>query len=494
MTTGLPDGSAYAPNAAQAKMLAIFRAKQRKIIAHEGGWGMGKTRLIALTAMVAHHDDPGIDGAYVTDSMSRGSRTIALEFSSLLEPLGWTFHAFHKGTPAPHWLSPPHKVTGQRTKVWALSWKRPSTKAKSANSLEGPSLGWMIADECNQYNTDEVAVAMLGRVRSGNPGRIMLLGKPAAGCWWRKFAHARGGHESKASSRINRANLPEFDAWLSTLSAREIAENIDCIPQPNADAVLDNWVAEIAPAGNLTPDDWRPEPWMHTVCAFDFGVRHPSALVISHDPRLCNGEGAFVVWNEAVPSNASVYDVCTILKNGRPDLGVPGVWPAHRNDAPPGTIPVHHCFGDRAGRNRRDDGAMSSAIGDVQSWPHGLGVKVNYTDKPDRVQVLAGIRLLWRLIQNAGGRRSLLCWHKLWYGGTNDLRTFSACVTSYEWASGAKVTPIKGVYDHSIDALRYWAINTQWHDATAPRAARAAFNSANDMRTQRQAHDPTSDR
>lgn len=484
----------YRPNEAQTAILGVFRGKQRGIIALEGGWGVGKTRLIALLAMAAHRDDSGVNGAYVTDSMSRGSRTISVEFSNLLEPLGWTFHSFYKGTPAPHWLSPPHRVTGKRTKVWALSWKRPSTKAKSANSLEGPDLGWMIADECNQYNSDEVAVAMLGRVRSGNPGRIVLLGKPAPSCWWRRFSADRGGYECSASSRINRQNLPQFDSWLATLSPREIAENIDCIPQPNDDAVLDTFLPEIAPNGNLTRPDWQPESWMHTVVTFDFGVRSPAALVISHDPRLNDGEGGFVVWAEAVPDNASVYDVCSILKAGRPDLGIPGVWPAYRDDAPPGTMPVQHIFGDRAGRNRRDDGAMSSAISDVQSWPHGLGVKVNYTDKPDRVNILAGIRLLWRLTLNGAGRRSLFCSHRLWCGGTNSLRTFSACVTGYEWASGAKVAPVKGTYDHSIDALRYWAINTQWANAQAPLEARAAFNQAHTVKHQRLPRDPSDDR
>jgi hypothetical protein len=233
---------------------------------------------------------------------------------------------------------------------------------------------------------------------------------------------------------------------------------------------------------------------MHTVVTFDFGVRSPAALVISHDPRLNDGEGGFVVWAEAVPDNASVYDVCSILKAGRPDLGIPGVWPAYRDDAPPGTMPVQHIFGDRAGRNRRDDGAMSSAISDVQSWPHGLGVKVNYTDKPDRVNILAGIRLLWRLTLNGAGRRSLFCSHRLWCGGTNSLRTFSACVTGYEWSSGAKVAPVKGTYDHSIDALRYWAINTQWANAQAPLEARAAFNQAHTAKHQRLPRDPSDDR
>jgi hypothetical protein len=488
----------FKPNRAQCKVIALFRAKQHPIIAMEGGWGVGKTRMIPYLMMCAHEDNPGQNGFYVTDSMSRGARTISNEVSFLLEPIGWRFQSFYKGTPAPHWVSPPHPSNGAVTRVWALSWKRPSTKATSANSLEGPDCGWGIADECNQYNDSEMATAMLGRVRSGSPGRIVLLGKPAPNCWWRAIADERNelpGGAFKAATICNKENLPFYDTWVKTLSPREVAENLYCQPIAPADAVLDTFEPTVWPSGNLTEPSWEPKRGMKTHLCMDFGARMPAALVLSYDRDACDGDGAWVIWLEAVPDEASVYDVCAILKAGRPDLGIPGIWPAWRNDAPPGSIPCTHAFGDRAGRARRDDAQLSSASDDFISWPDGIGLKLNVTDDRERIDVINGIKLLWRLILNNSGKRTLLVSHRLWFGGQNDTRrTISSCVMNYKWASGAKVVPQKGVWDHSIDALRYWAINTQWPNQAAPQIARAAFKEKTKSQRIRSRFSPGDDR
>ena len=465
----------WVPNRAQSKFLGLWLCKQHPVISLQGGWGVGKTRLVAYLMQASAEAGDG-DGFYVTDSFSRGARTIAKEVSELLEPLGWQyFHSF-KGAQAPHWMAP--EYGGKRCRVWVLSWKRPSTKAASANSLEGPDCAWGIADECNQMSNEEMAVAMLGRVRSGIPGRIALLGKPTFDAWWLKFARERGGVAFSASSACNREHLPDYDRWRATLSPREVRENLDCHPSPPDGAVFEEWEALPWPQGNLTDAGWRPEPWMRTWVTMDFGVRHPAALVISHDPRIGDG-GVDVIWSEAVPDRASVFDVCAILRRGRPDLGIPGVWPANRNDAPVGTIPINSATGDRAGRNMRDDALMSSALSDVQASPAvgGLGMRMNITDDPARIQVNAGIKLLWRLILDNGGQRRLLCSHKLWHdGGRRSPRSFAQCILGYRWARGSKDVPAKdGKFDHTMDALRYWAINTRWPQDVGISSARGAF-------------------
>lgn len=464
------------PNAAQTKFLALWWSKKYPIVSMVGGWGVGKTRLVAMLCHASHHDDPGINGCYVTDSMGRGARTVARELAELLEPLGWQYRNAYKGQPSPHWISPERH--GKQTIVWALSWKRPAGKALAANSLEGPDLGFAILDEAQLVNS-EVGTAMAGRVRSGNPGRIALLGKPTYSPWWTKFADDRGGVGFSCPSKANKKNLPNYDAWEATLSHREVLENLYCIPQAPIGAVFDMWSPDPYPSGNITPPDWKPEPWMRTMVTMDFGVRSPSALVISHDPRI--GEhGADVIWSEANPDRASVFDLCALLRKGYPTFNIPGIHPSYRkHDQPLGTIPVQAAYGDRAGRNMRDDANMTSAMSDVLTAPDigGLGLKVRFTDEPGRVDVNAGIRLLWRLIQNNSGERRLLCSHDLWnYGTQAGGRSFAKSITGYSWQGGSKDVPKKdGVNDHACDALRYWAINTRWEGSEVVRTARGAF-------------------
>ena len=466
----------FKPNRGQMKFIALWLSKQFPIVSMCGGWGVGKTRLVAMLCHLSHEDDPGINGFYVTDSMGRGARTIATEMAALLEPLGWTYHHAYKGQPAPHWKSP--TKNGIRTIVWALSWKRPSGKSMAANSLEGPDCGWGILDE-SQVVESEVGSAMLGRVRSGAPGRLCLLGKPTYDPWWTRFAEERGGVGFLCPSTVNRENLPNFDDWVATLSRREVLENIYCIPQAPAGAVFDMWSPEQYPNGNIAPPDWKPELWMRTAVTFDFGVRSPSALVISHDPRI-GKNGADVIWSEANPDRASVFELCTMLRKGYPSFNIPGIYPAYRaHEMPLGAIPCQSAYGDRAGRNMRDDANMSSAMSDVQQAPAvgGLGLRVAFTDDPSRVDISAGIRKLWRLMETNDGERRLLCSHQPWnYGTQTGGRSFAKSITNYRWQTGSRDVPKKdGTHDHACDALRYWAINARWGGSEAVRHAAAAF-------------------
>jgi hypothetical protein len=466
----------WKPNRAQSKFLALWHSKKYPIVAAMMGWGTGKTRLLAYLMQSSFEADPGVNGAYVTDSLGRGAKTIALECQKLLEPLGWTYHHYFKGAPAPHWLSP--TLDGKQSIVWVLSWKRPSTKSAAANSLEGPDLGWILLDEANQMDTSEIGTAMLGRVRSGKPGRVGILGKPTFSPWQREFAESRSGVFFTASSRCNRENIPNFNAWLSSLSRREILENIDANPQPPVGSIFTDWVPEAFPHGNLAPVGWKPEPWMQIHAAFDFGVRHPAALLLAHDPTL-GPNGADVVFGEAMPDEASVFDVCRMLRSGIKGV-FPGVWPANRlHDMPAGSLPLHAIYGDRAGRNRRDDQSLTSAMGDVLQSPlaGGLGLRVFHTDDPRKVNVLGGVKLLWRLMCNNKNERRLLCTQKLWHmGSQSGGRSFARSINEYRWASAHKDTPDKtNGADHAADALRYWAINARWPADVGMHEARAAF-------------------
>tara|TARA_B100000989_G_scaffold100180_1_gene73172 strand:- start:7844 stop:9361 length:1518 start_codon:yes stop_codon:yes gene_type:complete len=465
-------------NTAQVKIAAYWMDPDTKLIGFMGGWGCGKTRLAAYLCQLSAQMGYG-DGILLTDSMARSSRTLGQELSKILAPIGWVYRYSSHGVQAPHWESPVYD--GKTTKVWIQSWSRPSTVSTSANSIEGASVGWAIIDESNQFSTHEPASACLGRIRAG-VGKLACLGKPTAGAWWLKWTKERGGISETASSYCNRDNLgaERFDAWVALLSPREYRENILAMPMPPEGSILDGWIPEAWPVGNLTPSpDWQPQPWMRTWVCFDFGVRHPHALIISHDPSIGDG-GADVVWGEACPDGASVFDVCAILRKGVPKIGAPPAWPADRPDAPLGHIPISAIYGDRAGRNMRDDPNMTSAIDDVRQSPAvgGLGMAVRYTDKPARVNVIAGLKLLWRLIENQEGKRRLLCTHKLWhYGPDISPRSFAKCVNGYRWQPGSnQETPSKrDGFDHGIDCLRYWAVGVRWPEDVGLREARGAF-------------------
>ena len=453
------DPADWKPNLAQAQMISLWLFSGKSIMALEGGWGCGKTTLIPMIMQVSHEQNPGVDGFVLSPSMGQGTRTISKECARILGR-GWTYKHTYHGQPAPHWLSP--ELGGRRTKVWMLSWKRPSTKSFSANSIEGPSVGWGIADECNMYDSDEPYRAMLGRVRDGNPPKILLLGKPRFKCLWRKFAEDRGGIGQQASSRVNFANLGDTKAWLSTMSPREILENVDCNPQPPEGGIYDMWMPEVWPKGNIAPKSWKPESWMTHHVAMDFGVRNPAALVIAYDPSI----DAHVVWSEFSGDGCSVFDMCQGIRRGFPRWGIPGAWPAYRQDAPEGSMPLADAFGDRAGRNKRDDGLMTSSMDDVLAAPAagGLGMRVRFTDDKQRIDVNAGIRLLWSLIENNAGERRLLCSHDLWHMGLQTGgRSFARSINEYRWRRGTVDLPDKtNGADHHMDALRYWAINARW--------------------------------
>ena len=485
------DHEDWRPNAAQAKSIALWLSDKHRIIALEGGWGCGKTTLIPMLMQANHDFRPGQDGLILSPTMGQGTRTISKECARLLMPTGWTYHHSYLGQPAPHWLSP--MKNGKQTKVWFMSWNRPSTRHTSANSLEGPSVSYIIADECNMYGSDEPFKAALGRIRDGNPPKLMLLGKPSFGCIWRKFSADRGGYEFQVSSRVNFQNLGDTDAWLSTMSRREILENIDCNPQPPEGGIFDMFMPEFFPAGNLAPRDWQPQAFQKHYVSFDFGVKNPAAVVLAHDEEL----DAYVVWSEFSGSDCSVFEMCDGLKTGFPQWGIPGIWPGYRHDRPHGVMPITAAYGDRAGRGRRDDGVLSCSMDDVLTPPGagGLGLRVGYTDDREKIDVNAGIRLLWSLIETNDKKRRLLCSFPLWQmGRSHEGRSFARSINEYRWARGHVDRPDKtNGADHHMDALRYFAVNALWPRDRAVSFPAAAFR-GNTMRTSRTRNTPGLDR
>ena len=493
----------WRPTQPQAKLIAAV-LHGAPVVGMCGGWGAGKTRLIVYLCELLAATRPRENGFIVLDSMGRLGSTVGKEFE-VLERQGWAFKAHHGGAPAPHWRAPNGVI------VWLKSWKRPSTRALSANSLEGIDCGWGIADECNQYPDSEIATAMLGRVRSGSPGRVILLGKPSASNWWVRFAQQRGGVGFFVHTSTNAANLPGLEGLIQTMTPDEVAHHLECAPLIPSDAVYGVWSQQSYPAGNII-DDWRPEPWMRCWVSIDFGVRKPAAMVFSFDTRLGDG-GAWVMWSEAAPDRASVFDVCAMLRRGDTKWNIPGVWPRRRSDAPDWpTMPLDAVCGDRAGRNARDDRGMTSAADDLQEIPRerggdssgGLGLPLIYTDDPERVLVAAGISATARAICTNGPTggdgnrqhvRRLLCTRELWNRGLDGggdagskliegaggdaPRCFATSIVNYRYRGQTGIPVKDGRHDHHADLVRYFVMNSDlWPTPAGLRGARAAHRVA----------------
>lgn len=442
----------FTPNAFQRKALALW-LKRHPVVAAMGGWGCGKTHLIAQVMQLQAETQPEVDGFYVTETYGTGQGSVGEILTSVLGPLGWRY----RDGAIKLWQSPPMGPERRRVKVFVRSYKRAAAKDRAANSLEGLNCGWGIADECNQLPGDEVATAMQGRIRVGRHPQIMLLGKPSGSPWWLRFAERTpGGVSFRASSYANRENIPNFDSWVAGMSRRSYLENVMCEPQQPEGAVLHEWLAAPYPEGNLAPEGWRPPEGAVTYAAMDFGIRHPVLLGITHDPEL----DADVVWLDVAPDDATTADVCR--------LALRSVWPAShgRRD---GLVPLHRGCGDKAGGSRRTDGRSDFA--DVARRPEegGLGLSLRRVTMPDRVDVLNGIDALQRLVCDPHtGQRRLLCCPRLWRAGLDvPYRSLAKSILGYRWSPGAKgAVPLKdGIHDHHIDTLRYHAINWRWPQA-----------------------------
>lgn len=473
-------GPVGAFNAAQRKLLAHISAGA-PVVAMMGGWGVGKSRSICQIAQHLAETRPGCRMGIVgitlgdLDPFLEEALSVAHPNKGMLARIGWTFvRGGTGGIRRDRLVSPPYK--GRRAVLYLLHYKRAKGAALAANTIDGPDLDAIFIEEANKFPDDEVSRAAWGRVRSGRPPLMVLLGKPTPGAWWLRYAEQAGGVAFRAPSRINRPFLPDYDRWVEAMSERERLENLDCIPQAPLGAVYAGWEQRPYPDGNLTPLDWTPDRirGCQTDVALDFGARFPAGLVISRDPDL----DAWIIWSEAQPDGTgggiAVVDLCRQLMRGIPSIGAPGVWPLHRMHQVPAEglprVALTGAVGDRSGANTRDDAALSSAIGDVALPPvaGGLGMVMRQghdTPSGERRDIIAGVRLVQRLICNGAGRRRLLCWHRLWeWGDAAEGRTLRKCLLGYRWATGSGGDiPLKdGTHDHAMDALRYWAVLREW--------------------------------
>lgn len=488
--------SLYTPNRAQSLVLeAWWRGVDLKArgedyrgapqhIAAMGGWGVGKTALIPMIMQQQAEFLPGEHGMVLVRNLNNSNPALEECHAQLID-IGWRYSGSFRGNPGKNWISPTY--SGRETRVFFLSYKRPSGASTSANSIEGPDLGWGIIEESNLFMDDEVARVAWGRVRSGFYPRLLMLGKPTMGAWWLRHAVEKGGWSASLPSILNRENLSDFRAWVNRMGPREVEENVWCRPQQPEGAVLSDFEPHHAPRGNLTPLDWTPDRirGCRTVLTLDFGQRNPAALVLSYDPDL----GAWVVWKAAHPDGvplAAVINEIRMPGRGATESGLtnapPLAFPSERVPMP-NAIPVSRVVGDTAGTAAHSRGAFLASEFDDLALPvdqGGVGMRLRVghdSATGERADIRAGLRLMNRLVLDAGGRRELLVWHRLWEAGARVAgRSLTKAIGGYRWGrTGAGDAPVKdGVHDHTMDALRYALVLVAW-PSTAPLLGAASW-------------------
>ena len=437
----------------QLRMFAAAVSGRYSIISAMGGWGSGKSYGLVFCIKALAVAYPGSRWALVTDTRGRMLKVLQPICEVLMGAAGWRWH----GDPSKsYWESP------QGSRIYMVAYFRPSTKAATANPLEGMDLNGAGVDECQVWNNPEVLSKLIGRARRKHAGLrnvIILTGLPVADAWWMTSAQDAGGITFTATSFANKDNLsPEFfENARRTLDPEEYAAMVEGKPQPPRGQIYRDWLAESWPAGNIL-DGWTPAPESQITIGVDFGL-NLSLLFFAHDAE----RNLDVLFDEISMGDAYIEEwVPRVLRK---------VWPLQCPWGKPEDVNLWLVggAGDKAGVGRDTHGT------DDISWlrqrpPKGLGLHLRVTTAPVKVDVTNGIKRVRRLILDHNtGHRQLVCTRDLWERGQSappKQRTFSRSLLRYRWRDDGSGRPDKDGYsDHAMDALRYWVLAYRWFDS-----------------------------
>ncbi len=325
-------------------------------------------------------------------------------------------------------------------------------KVKSADrpdSLLGEELDWMIVAEAAQMSPMVWERYLRARLTSRN-GRAIFPTTPK-GYNWVYDLWLRGGD----------TRFPEWASWQfpTSVNPHVAAEDIEEArrtlapevfreqylgePTSFAGMVYRNFDRELNVIEHEYRDDWP------TYCAVDFGYRMPAALWIQED-----GQGRAIVFDEFVEDNVPIDRLVDVIANRRDERG--------RRYALAGL------FCDPAG-----EGAQSSGVSDL-AHVRAAGLEPRFTTSVRWRSVAAGVAVVRNLVCNAAGERRLLIAKRLAgderaarqgaTGGASKRRGAWKDIQRYAYpelrGEGAvSDEPLKdGVSDHTMDALRYYAV------------------------------------
>lgn len=444
-------------NDLQQNIIARIRSKD-KVISARCGWGSGKTSGLVFALWFVSRIRPGTSSLLITDTSPRYRSVLGPELQKWLGPIGWTFNALEM-----KWSDP---VSG--SSIWCRSYFRPGTRDATHNPLEGLNItsGVALIDECQTFNSDEVAQKALGRLRSGPSPMLILVGLPVADAWWCQLAEKAGYNPLLFTSYVNQDNLS--DEWFEATKLLPEEERLAMVmnePRPPTGLIYNEWTA------SHVIDDFKYNPSMTGRIAIDWGFRKPSVLIMVY----CEQRQATVIVHEINPQE------CTVDELARKILLV--AYPRSlMNEAPGSRIWLDSGVADKAGTARNDQTGRS-AFRQMKRHPShgGIGLPLRFTTDPIVTNVLNGIQKVKRAIS----QRRYLITREVWERGEKSTgNSFRKAILSYGW-SPTKDEPKKDGREDPLDALRYDCIVHYWSDLTLPSMKRTASSKRPEKRQRR---------
>ena len=441
-------------NDLQKDVIKAIRAGH-KMIGIRGGWGCGKTSALVFALIFVAKWRPNCASLIITDTHQRWRQVLSPEIKKWCK--GW------------HYNGSLHTWTDPTTNhiIWCKSYFRPNTQQAHKNPLEGLNIsGACFIDECQVFNTPEVAHKALGRLRSGVNPLMILVGLPIVSDWWIKLVDEAGGHTIQATSFANQSNLSQswFETAKKTLPPDEYEAMIMNKPRPPKGLIY----SEFDESLNVVKD-FQYDQSMTARVAIDWGFRKPSALIIVH----CPIHKADIIVHEINPSEVTIKDLSRLI------LEV--ACPRKFNDGQ-GKILLDGGCADKSGR-ARSDLTGSTAFRELARHPNegGIGLALRSTTDPFKTNVLNGIQRLKRAFHKCEYKVCSDFWERSKNTSGNSLRK---AIYAYGWSANQD-TPNKSGVEDPLDALRYDCIFYHWHDTDVTLPKRLGSNYSEKRKTTR---------
>jgi hypothetical protein len=399
--------------------------------AYLGGWGAGKTWFGARALLRNVLRNPrGTDALIAAPFWSTVKRTTLREFKSVV-PAGMITDESR----GERYI----EVVGRR--VYYGSADRPET-------LDGQTVGAVWLDEA-RYVKRRGWEVILSRLRSKR-ARVLrgVITSTPGGDWLEdEFNTGKAGRAAiHASTRENRRNLGDgvvenMEASLSKRAARVFIDG--------EFGLLEGAVYEFEKSWHLIP--WRYNPQLPVVVAWDFGYQRPAVVFLQpipagHPLPPAKGTvvqrrapfGTWVAFDELVPDGVTTEMLA--LQVRQKGYRVTRIW----------------C--DPAG----DGTQTATGLTDVQMLRSAGFQDIKFTTDPRWRHIPTGVRLLEGLLRNTKLETRLYVAEHLDKPAAKRGVVKDFC--GYHYPETREGRPIKdqpekdGVHDHTMDALRYFAV------------------------------------
>lgn len=400
-------------------------------VAYLGGWGAGKTFLGARAFLRNVLRNPrGIDSFLVAPFWSTVKRTTLREFKSVV-PKGMVTGESR----GERYI----EVIGRR--VYYGSADRPET-------LDGPTVGAVWVDE-GRYVKRQGWEVVLSRLRAKKARALRGLVTSTPGGEWleEEFGTEKADRDPvHASTRENREHLGEgyIEGLEASLSKRAARVFID-----GEFGLLEGAVYDFDRGWHLIP--WKYRPDLPVLMAWDFGYQRPACLFLQPIPAgtmlpPAKGTvvqrrapvGSWVVFDELVPDGVTTEQLAAQAR--QKGYRVARVW----------------C--DPAG----DGTQTATGLSDVQMLRQAGFSEIRFTTDPRWRHIPTGVRLVEGLVRNA--RLETRVYVASHLDNPKAKRGVVKDFLGYHYPAEKEGRPIKdkpekdGVHDHTMDALRYFAV------------------------------------